>query len=310
MNIYSSEPFLKVLNDTYFPDEKLVLQDFNIQDKTLRMPVLGNGKPITRWPFLDFYEPFATPNQALPKSKIYIYRACHDKVTTKTWFEKNLHIAYKAAPTIDWSMFPEWSDFQDYVSAGHSQHLPGTEKLKRKLAKNLGPITYLRHDSRPEVLLACLEWKSNQFPSIRKSFENPQHIQFFQHLISSGLVIVSSLSAGEHLLAVNICAHWDKRFYSWISSYNITHSKYGTGRLLLDFLLKESYLNGDQEYDFLLGNETYKWTYATHTRLIAELPGLMPITKTWIKQQLLPYPKTFEKIKSFKSSLPIFRKPS
>jgi len=267
------------------------------------MPVLGNGKPITRWPFLDFYEPFATPNQALPKSKIYIYRACHDKVSTKTWFEKNLHIAYKAAPTIDWSMFPKWIDFQDYVSAGNSQHFPGTEKLKRKLAKNLGSITYLRHDPRPEVLLACLEWKSNQFPSIRKSFENPQHIQFFQNLIASGLVIVSSLSAGEHLLAVNICAYWDRRFYSWISAYNIAHSKYGTGRVLLDFLLKNSYENGDKEYDFLLGDESYKWTYATHTRLIAELAGVIPITRSWVKQQLLPYPETYAMIKTLNKKL-------
>jgi len=308
MNIFSSEPFLKVLNDTYFPTEKLVLQNFNIQNKVWRMPVLQNGKAITRWPFLDFYEQLDIPIQDLPKKHIYIYRACYGRVSAETWIEQNLQLAYKAAPYIDWSTFATWSNFEEHMSADSLQHFPSPEKLKRKLVKNLGPISYLRHDPRPEVLRACLQWKSAQFPSIRKLFEDPQHIAFFQNLIANGLVIVSSLSAGQNLLAINISAVWDNRFYSWISSFNAEYAKYSTGRVLLDFLLKESYQNGDKEYDFLLGNEAYKWTYATHTRLIAEVPGMMPITKTWLKQQLLPYPKTFEKIKSFKSSLPfLFR---
>ncbi len=301
MNLFSDLPFLKVLNETYFPNERLVFQDFNINQKIWRMPVQANGKPITQWPFLDFYEPIESSKQTLPEKKIYIQRACLGKATASEWHEQNLENAYQAAPTIDWSMFPAWSDFEAYVASRNSQHFPGTEKLKRKIAKNLGTLEYLRHDPRPETLQACFDWKSAQYPAIKATLDDPQTKLFFNNLITAGLVVVSSLSAGETLLAANVCAYHNKRFYAWISAYNVEHSKYGTGRILLDFLLRESHANGDTEYDFLLGNESYKWIYSTHSRMIGEVAGLMPITKTWVKEKLLAHPEAMLKIKQFKS---------
>jgi hypothetical protein len=301
MNLFSTLPYLQALNEAYFPNEKLAFEDFKINDKIWRLPVQPNGKPITQWPFLDFFEPLETAKPSLSEKKVYIYRASLDKVSATEWFEAKLENAYKAAPTIDWSMFPEWSDFESYVASRNSQHFPGTEKLKRKLSRSLGPVTYLRHDPKPETLQACLDWKSAQFPMIKPTLDDPRTKVFFNHLIANGLVMVSSLSAGETLLAANVCAYENKRFYSWISSYNFEHSKYGTGRVLLDYLLRESHANGDTEYDFLLGNEAYKWTYSTHSRLIGEVAGLMPITKTWVKEKLLAHPEALQKIKQLKS---------
>lgn len=298
MNLFSNEPFLHVLNETYFPNEKLVFQDFHINDQVWRMPVRPNGEIITQWPFLDFYEPIESDPSSLPKRKIYINRASLGKVSADEWFANKYEYAYKAAPTIDWSMFPSWQDYEQFIARHNSQHFPGTEKLKRKIVRNLGAFAYLRHDPRPETLKACFDWKSLQFPAIKASLDDPKTLEFFNNLIAKRLVLVSSLSAGGVLLAVNVCAYENKRFYSWISAYNPAHSKYGTGRILLDYLMRDSYINGDTEYDFFLGNETYKWTYATHTRLIGEIAGLNPFTKTWVKEKLLAHPDALLKIKS------------
>lgn len=61
------------------------------------------------------------------------------------------------------------------------------------------------------------------------------------------------------------------RFYSWVAAYDSDYHCYGPGRQLLHYLLKESFERGHREFDFLRGNEAYKWKYATHTRLIAEM---------------------------------------
>jgi CelD/BcsL family acetyltransferase involved in cellulose biosynthesis len=107
-------------------------------------------------------------------------------------------------------------------------------------------------------------------------FLDPKNVQFFEEIMASGLGLLSSLSAGNTLLAVHLGAFWEERLYWWIPAFDTQHRKYAGGRLLLELLMKESYERGHTEFDFLIGDEPYKWQYATHVRIVQEL-GRIPI---------------------------------
>jgi CelD/BcsL family acetyltransferase involved in cellulose biosynthesis len=90
-------------------------------------------------------------------------------------------------------------------------------------------------------------------------------------------VIVSSISAGVQLLAVHFGALADRTFYSWIAAYDPKHSQYSPGALLLEALLVDSWRRRDVEFNFLIGDQEYKWFYATHNRVIGP-QGSVPLT--------------------------------
>ncbi len=69
----------------------------------------------------------------------------------------------------------------------------------------------------------------------------------------------------------------DGRFGWWVPAYDPDHSKHSPGRLLLEDLMKASYERGDVEFDFLIGEEPYKFQFATHNRVIGPV-GTPPLT--------------------------------
>jgi CelD/BcsL family acetyltransferase involved in cellulose biosynthesis len=61
------------------------------------------------------------------------------------------------------------------------------------------------------------------------------------------------------------------RFYYWIPAYDPEFNVLSPGRLMLHFMLRECYDRGGREFDFLVGDEDYKWHYATHVRRVSPL---------------------------------------
>jgi CelD/BcsL family acetyltransferase involved in cellulose biosynthesis len=83
------------------------------------------------------------------------------------------------------------------------------------------------------------------------------------------------------VVAAHIGLRHDGRFSSWVPAYDDGATAYAPGRLLLEALLAAVAARGDREFDFLVGNEPYKWTYATHTRLVEPL-GPQPRLSTTV----------------------------
>jgi CelD/BcsL family acetyltransferase involved in cellulose biosynthesis len=95
------------------------------------------------------------------------------------------------------------------------------------------------------------------------------------------------LSAGGEVIAVHLGASHEGRTYWWIPSYGPEFAKFSPGRLMLESLLRASFERGDHEFDFLIGEEAYKWHYATHTRVIgaAGTPPLSLRVEKELKRQ-------------------------
>ncbi|MDJ0673961.1 MAG: GNAT family N-acetyltransferase [Calothrix sp. MO_167.B42] len=302
MNIYSSAPFLEALNKAYFPDVQLHLEDFLLQDRVWRLPTFPDGEPITGWQFIDFFEPVPSL-QTFKTSKAvsYIDSACQGVVSTQECLDQNLFVPYITSPLIDWTNFATWDKFTAHVKSRRSKLLADARRCQRKLAKDVGSITFRWQDTREEVFDFCIKFKSTQFHSFHKLFAQPSNVNFFIELAKQGLLVVSSFSAGETLVAANLGALWQGRFYYWIPTYDPQYASYSPGRLMLLSILENSYEQKHQEFDFLIGREIYKWHYATHTRLISGIGGTWKNSVNgWLKKYLIRFPDTAEKLREIK----------
>ncbi|MBW4540356.1 MAG: GNAT family N-acetyltransferase [Myxacorys chilensis ATA2-1-KO14] len=200
-------------------------------------------------------------------------------VTTTEWHERQLDQAYTAAPTILWKNFQTWGDFVDHVQQNRSNAFADSRRRRRKLEKQVGNLTFLFDDRRPETMATCMKLKSAQYQRSRCTdhFLHEPHIQFFKELAERNLLVVSSLSSKDQVIAAHMGLLANGRLYFWVPAYDVNFSSCSPGRLLLEMLLEESFNREHTEFDFLIGGETYKWDYATHTRLIAEL-GSRPLS--------------------------------
>jgi hypothetical protein len=304
MNMYSSTPFIEAFGKAYFPGKSLQAGDFLLQGKTWRLPTLPNGEPITGWEFIDFFEPIpSSSRQTTRRSVPYIPAVSYGIVTTQEWFDKNLFVPYEASPLIDWTGFADWDAFTDYVKSRRTNLFSDSKRRLRKLQKDLGSVTFRWQDTRDETFAFCIKCKSAQSHSSQESFAKPSNVCFFKELAQSGLLVVSSLSADNRLLAAHLGAFWEGRFYWWIPTYDSQYAAYSPGRLMMESMIESSYQQGHQEFDFLVGKENYKWHYATHTRLIADMGGLITSAKMLVKKQLSPFPETIKKLRKIKYNM-------
>lgn len=286
MNAYSSDLFCEALRIAYFPDREVKNTLFEVEDRLWRLPTINSTQTIVRNSFvshnIDFYEPVERQPH-LDRTEIkkinWIPHVSHGLVSKTEWFDRQLEQTYEPAPTILWHDYKSWDEYVQDKSANRSKVLANSRRRQKNLEQELGALTFRFDDSRLDVMETCMRWKSQQH---RKSgsvdvFSHTQHVRLFQELAKNKLLLVSSLSAGDRLLAVHLGMSSLGRVYSWIPAYDAAYSRYAPGKILLLALMEESFNRHHQEFDFLIGGESYKWDYATHTRLISDI-GSPPLT--------------------------------
>ncbi|MDJ0734031.1 MAG: GNAT family N-acetyltransferase [Nostocaceae cyanobacterium] len=282
MNFYSDDSFCQAFGAAYFPNQQIQPALFELEGRLWKIPTIDYKKPIVTGPFIDFYESDEQSSKeavSVVKKVDYIPRVSHKLVTTNEWFENNLETIYEPAPTIIWNNFDSWDEFVKHVKQKRSNLFSDTRRRQRKMEKEVGPLTFVFDDRRADVLAACMGWKSEQYrmSGYIDAFAYEEHVRFFQELVNRDLLLVSSLSAGDKLIAVHLGVLLEGRLYWWIPAYDSNYKVYSPGRLLLELLLNESFQLNHKEFDFMIGDEPYKWYYATHTRLIKEM-GTPPIS--------------------------------
>ncbi len=200
----------------------------------------------------------------------YLPRVSHGLITAEAWMSNPVFEArYKPAPAIFWKAFSSWNTYREarptvFLDIGQRLH---------KLEQELGVLSFRFDNPSPQILLDCIALKSQQSQSASEGdlFSRRESIKLFQEMAQRKLITVSSLQAGETLLATSICATDNQCLYYWISAFNHAYQQHNPGILLLNFLLKESFERGYEEFDFLMGKESEQWQFATHTRLISDV---------------------------------------
>lgn len=209
-----------------------------------------------------------------PAALKYLPRASHGLITADAWNSQLFQHKYEPAPTVLWNGFHSWAEFRDTRKAVFAD----INRRQRQLERDLGAVTFQFDDPDPETLIQCMAFKSQQYKSSGEVdiFARPENVRFFQELAKRKLITISSLRREDQLMAATICAVDRPSLYYWIPAYDAAFRKHSPEMLLLGFLLEESFKQGYEEFNFPTGNESYKWNFATHTRLISEV-GQKPL---------------------------------
>jgi len=285
-NLFTTDAFLETAGELFHPGRTHSIEVCRAGGLLLRLLVLDDEEVMERAPFYDFPQPLAGPHQGPLRELAHFPRT----VVATTTVEARVPEAkgYQPAPYIDWTRFPAWTDFTALVGARIGNLFPDSRRKRKKLARDLGELRFVFDDERPHVFDACLRWKSAQYVAsgLPDLFAVRQNVELFHRLRARRAVVVSSLSAGDTLVAVHLGGLADNRHYWWVPAYDVAYAKYSPGRLLLEDILQASHALGHAEFDFLIGDEAYKFHYATHNRVIGPV-GVPPL-----KAQLLAEAKT------------------
>ena len=271
MNVFSSELFLHTLAQTYFPGRSAVVVPYTLEGFEFRFLRVDGGKPIVSWPLVDYWEPvaastnpptLATPLRSLPR--VALAEAAVDGRPTDLG-------ELSPSPLLRYERFTAWTDVEQFLHSRAPRVAADSRRRLRRLERELGTVTLSIDDADDAAVEACIAWKVDQFRGAARLYRDPRHATFMRALRDRGLAEVATLRAGTCVVAVHVGLRYERRFSSWVPAFDAARSAYAPGRLLLEHLLRAAYERGDTEVDFLVGNEPYKWQYATHTRLVGPL---------------------------------------
>jgi hypothetical protein len=321
MNFYSSDEYLGALARVWFPGRRCEPAPFSVGGRTFRLlsrdglgPFVTFGPRADACNFLDFFEPVDGPgpgSAAAVRPVRWLPRVALETREVTSAAPEPLPPGRAPAPYVDWRRFPRWADFEAHVASRRSTLGADSGRKRRRLEQRHGPVHFRWDDDRPAALEAVLAWKSAQYArsSVPDCFAVPQNVAMFRELRDRGLVILSSLSAGERVVAAHLGALWRGRLSWWVPAYDRELMSFSPGRLLLEDLLRESHARGLAEFDFLLGDEAYKYQYATHLRAVGSI-GRAPLQATLhealrssVRRALAGYPRVREKARALACAL-------
>jgi len=310
MNIFSTPLFLETAGALFHPRRQRSIETFLLEGRVLRLLVLDGKTVVRKMPFYDFPQPLdAAPASGPLRTLAYFPRTV---VKTTTAAERvPEEKGFQPSPYIEWSQFTDWANYQHFVAQKGLAKANDSARQIRKLERDLGPLSFVFDDHRPEVFDAVVRWKSAQYLStgVGNMFAQSENVELFRELHRQKAVVVSSLSAGTTLLAAHFGSLTDGRMTWWVPAYDPAYSKYSPGRLMLEQLMAESQRAKHLEFDFLIGDEGYKFTFATHNRVIGPV-GTAPLQERIVarakaegKALLARSPRLYELARSLKRRL-------
>ena len=264
MNVFSSPEYLRALDASCF-DGTGVIEVVAAGENSVQTLVTSAG-PCVDHLFIDFLEP--APGGRGQRRVSSIPRFSRRAVAASEWASaRGEHT--EPSPFVDWRRFGSWTEFEAHVGRQRAKLLADGRRQTRRLEQELGPVR-LSVDHDPRVFDQCLVWKSAQYrrTGARDLFADERHVALLRRLVADGIATTESLWAGETLVAAHIGMLHEGRYSWWFPAYDPEHDRFSPGRLLLVALLQSSFERGDAEFDLLLGDEEYKWHFATDVRLV------------------------------------------
>lgn len=75
--------------------------------------------------------------------------------------------------------------------------------------------------------------------------------------LSSKLLLFYLMVNGD-VIAVAVCFVYDKNVYYYLNTFDLKFAKYGPSKILIHNIIRYSFINGLDEFDFMIGIEDYK----------------------------------------------------
>lgn len=260
MGFFSSDVFLQTAARAFFPGRPSTIERVCVQGRYYRVLFVGR-RVAADLPFLDYLEP-CEPG-AVARSVGFLPRVVRARTLASEWAALQGVAGVTAAPYIDWSTVAAWEDF---IGAAIRRLCIDVGRKSRKLRRELGELRFLPDEPDPQLLDQLMAWKSAQYRAsgLADHFRDDAVRALFSLLLRDGVLRLSTLRAGDRLIAAHAGVEHNGSFLYWLPAYDPCLASASVGTLHLLEMLRHSREAGHARFDFLLGAERYKWAYATH----------------------------------------------
>jgi CelD/BcsL family acetyltransferase involved in cellulose biosynthesis len=180
----------------------------------------------------------------------------------------------KAAPFIRWSAFETWDAYKAAALARQAgASFRALEAKERALSRTNGPVRYTAIDEDEQLFDQVFAWKGAQLLERREQnrFSVPRNAAFMKELQRRGLLFGASLRVGSELVAGQIWGLTAGRRTAYLPGFHPGYAEHSPGAILQLHFLRDSFDSGDDEVDFMTGDQPYKLAYSTHIRWLATL---------------------------------------
>jgi len=266
---WSSDEFLGALQAWYFPDARIAIVE--CEGVRVRTLLRGSTRAVSSfWPFAFYLEPLAVDTV----EAVSVPYLADVVLSTPSATERSAPRGTVLCPYVDWRTV---TSFESYLES--RQPLPGQDspvsiaRKARRLERELGPLAFRRGIDSATVFDQLLGWKAEQFRRTggANRLESPHNIGFYHELRRRGFARASTLEAGGRVIAGKIGLFAGGRQLSRLTVYDHSLRKLSPGSVLELESLRASFDAGELEFDFLMGTQPYKFTWATHLRRLGEL---------------------------------------
>jgi CelD/BcsL family acetyltransferase involved in cellulose biosynthesis len=151
-----------------------------------------------------------------------------------------------------------------------------TERKARKMEREVGPLRFEWHSSDATALRDLVKWKSEQhrLTGVLQIFKRPWVAQMLEALTSVESpdfhAPLSTLHAGDQLVAVHIGPCSRTVLSLWFPTYNPDFEKYSPGLILLLKMAEAAAARGVCRLELGPGNEQYKQQFKTGDHPVLE----------------------------------------
>lgn len=157
--------------------------------------------------------------------------------------------------------------FDAYVEdrwAAGSKIIVTTQRKARKMEREVGPLRFDSHVADLELLKTMMAWKSHQYQrtGFGDVFSFPWTVALLERILDqqtesfSGRL--SSLHAGDRLIAIHFGMQTETVFHYWFPAYSIEFEKYSPGLVLLLEIIADAASRGIRRIDLGKGQEEFK----------------------------------------------------
>lgn len=282
-NLYTQPEFIDVLGEVFHPGRTCRPADVAVGCEVYRLPWVEGRGPVPDTTFVDYHEPVGRldtavgwglrPGAGAARRLQRLQRlrpASRGLVGMDEWRARDRAEAL-GAPVVLWQGFARWEDYLALLR--QRRVLPEDQRRRRRLEALVGPLRFAVDDLGGDVLPTCFDWKSARDRAADRAelFASEAPRRFFEALRSRGLLRASTLRAGDgQLLSIWLGALHAGRWTGWVFAFNPDPAlaRCSPGRQLLYPMLEESWRAGHREFDFSIGLEPYKLSFATHVRVL------------------------------------------
>lgn len=177
------------------------------------------------------------------------------------------------ATLVRWEGFETFAAYQRFRAESLHGRVSSLARDRRYLARDHGELSFLTEEGSPLLLEQIIALKVKQLKRRfgRHYLAQESDRDLYREFFRRGLLRAAALHAGGRLVAGGLYLRWHGTCIFRTTVYDPGFAKYSPGMLLLEDLLRFSFESGDREFDLLLGNQPYKWRFATHVRWLGNL---------------------------------------